>query len=57
MPDRPQATDAEVQAASDAIAGKADAGMLKAYYLGLPKHVAADSRVIAAKDKRKGELA
>ena len=54
---RPQATDAEAQAASDAIAGKADAGMLKAYYLGLPKNVAADSRVIAAKDKRKGELA
>lgn len=53
----PQATDAEVKAASDAIAGKADAGMLKAYYLGLPKHVAADSRVIEAKDKRKGELA
>ena len=53
----PQATDAEVQAASDAIAGKSDAGMLKAYYLSLPKHVAADSRVIEAKDKRKGELA
>ena len=54
---RQQATDAEVKAASAAIEGKADAGMLKAYYLGLPKHVAADSRVIEAKDKRKKELA
>ena len=53
---RPQATDAEVKAASDAIAGKSDPDMLKAYYLGLPKHVAADARVVAAKDKRKGEL-
>ena len=53
----PQATDAEVKAASDAIAGKSDADMLKAYYLGLPKHVAADARVVAAKDAKKQELA
>ena len=56
-PERPQATDAEVKAASDGIAGKSDPDMLKAYYLGLPKHVMGDARVIAAKDKRKGELA
>ena len=52
----PQASDAEVKAASGAIAGKSDPDMLKAYFLGLPKHVMGDSRVIAAKDKRKGEL-
>ena len=53
---RPQASDAEVKAASDAIAGKTDPDMLKAYFLGLPKHVMGNARVIAAKDKRKGEL-
>ena len=53
----PQATDAEVKAASDAIAGKSDADMLKAYYLSLPKHVMGDARVIAAKDAKKQELA
>ena len=53
---RPQASDAEVKAASDAIAGKSDPDMLKAYFLGLPKNVMGDARVIAAKDKRKGEL-
>lgn len=55
-PERPQATDAEVSAAEAAISGKSDPDMLKAYYLGLPKHVAADSRVVAATNKRKKEL-